>query len=69
MIGPSLTDIVKKDAYLEHYQNGQLTYNIDGLRFVVDCKDLGEARVGVKEKGITLMRWIRPALENLRDRG
>lgn len=69
-----LSEIMKENAYLDHYQKGKLHYSIHvptlhtltSYRFTVDLsgKDIGEGRFKPVEKGIMLMRWFNKCVED-----
>jgi hypothetical protein len=74
-----VSDVVKKDrfAYFSFYRQGYLYYNIqvwgktvegdDQLQlycFPVLASDLGGATVNAIEKSVTMMRYIRKALQD-----
>jgi hypothetical protein len=66
----SLTDIVKGDARISHICNGVIYYNIkvgDALyQLPIDCKEeeWKDTYIQVEYKAVTLMRWIRKAINN-----
>lgn len=65
----SLGEIVKQRiAWFSFYRQGYLYYNLQIADvvyvFPIPIDDLGGATVSEKEKAITLMRYIRKALED-----
>jgi hypothetical protein len=63
----SLGEIVRRQAWFSFYRQGYLYYNllIAGTQysFPIPIDDLGGATVSAEEKAITLMRYIRKAME------
>lgn len=60
-----LRERVKREVNFEFCQGGSLYYRCyDSFRFEVPVTDLGSATVGAREKGATLMRWIRKTMES-----
>lgn len=64
----SLGEIVKgRQAWFSFYRQGYLYYNLRiadlNYSFPIPIDDLGGATVSAEEKAITLMRYIRKALE------
>ena len=68
----SLKEIVKgTTAKLSHINNGKLYFNVDveGIiyQFPIDCTDVSEWKdtdIYTEYKAVTLMRWIRKAMES-----
>jgi hypothetical protein len=58
----SLTDLAKGTAYFQFYRDGSLYYKIHDFTFAVPINDVGTATLLPQEKGILLMRWLRPAV-------
>ncbi len=66
-----VTDFVKgtKSAVFSHYRQGYLYYtvqhmdNIDQYTFPIEVSDLQTATLNCVEKPLTLMRYIRKAIE------
>jgi len=68
-IDHTLTQIVKGDAKISHICNGIIYYNIDVngalYQLPIDCTDMNEWKdtyIQVEYKAVTLMRWIRKAI-------
>lgn len=64
-----ITEIVKNNtARFGFYRQGYIYYEVQlpegKYSFPIDLKDLGQATVSREEKAITLMRYIRKALED-----
>lgn len=62
-------EIVKnsKKSHFQFYRDGNLFYKTDnGFEFNIPLDDLGKATLGVEEKTILLMRWIRKHVEVLK---
>lgn len=64
----NIKTIIKDNcAFIDFYRNGNLFYfiEVDDIlyNFPVPLDDVGTATLGKSEKGITMMRFIRKALE------
>lgn len=62
-----LIDYVNCEYYFHSYRDGSLIYhrNEDGFKVFVPVKDINQGTLESLEKGVTLMKWIRRALEEI----
>lgn len=65
----NIKSLVVKNALFEYYRSGFVYYSIqtgDGINWIfpIPLDDVGNATLSWQEKGITLMRWIRKAIDN-----
>jgi len=63
----NITDIVKGTCTFEYYRAQTLYYSVmnQGIKYIfpVDMEDVGGGTLEKFMKGITMMRWIRKAIE------
>lgn len=61
-----IKDHIRGESVLSHYRKGYLYYETDDTNFVfrVPIDDTGDATFHIKEKSMTMMRYIRKELES-----
>ena len=59
-----LSDLVKEGFTFQNYSNGYLNYKggVSGFRVQVPVSDIDSGSLGANERGIYLLKWLRPAV-------
>jgi hypothetical protein len=58
-----LKTILKEDCTFQFYRDGSLYYKTtSGFVFGIPIKDVGSGTFNAQERGMVLMRWLRPAV-------